>query len=158
MATMDGATVEIHESVGDENIYIFGLTSDEVQTYYNNRNYNSRNIYDGNPRVKRVLNMLVDGSIPGIFNEGQDIFDSLVKFNDEYFLLKDFDGYIEAQAQADRDFTNRKKWNKMALLNIANSARFSADYTIQRYAEEIWQIKPRQEHKKIMTTLVEETK
>lgn len=142
MATMDGATIEIHDAVGKDNIYIFGLKNEEVQKFYQNQNYNARTIYEGNASVKRVLNMLIDGSIPGIFNEGQDIFDSLVKFNDEYFLLKDFDSYINAQIQADSDFLDRDKWNKMALLNIAHSGPFSSDYTILRYADEIWKIEP----------------
>ena len=142
MATMDGATIEIHDAVGKDNIYIFGLKNEEVQKYYQTQSYHSRTIYEGNASVKRVLNMLIDGSIPGIFNEGQDIFDSLVKFNDEYFLLKDFDSYINAQTQADIDFLDRDKWNKMALLNIAHSGPFSSDYTILRYADEIWKIEP----------------
>ena len=143
MATMDGATVEIYESVGEENIYIFGMKNDEVQAYYQNGTYNSHDIYDKNPRLKRVLNMLIDGTIPDIEQEGADIFDSLVKFNDEYFLLKDFDSYIRAQYDLDDDFKNRKHWNQMALMNIAHAGRFSADYTIMRYAKEIWKIFPR---------------
>ena len=87
--------------------------------------------------------MLIDGTIPDIEQEGADIFDSLVKFNDEYFLLKDFDSYIRAQYDLDDDFKNRKHWNQMALMNIAHAGRFSADYTIMRYAKEIWKIFPR---------------
>ncbi|WP_420828519.1 glycogen/starch/alpha-glucan phosphorylase [Jeotgalibaca caeni] len=143
MATMDGANIEIHEAVGNENMYVFGLSNEEVQSYYENHTYHSRNLYEGNPRLKRVLNMLIDGSIPGLHDEGQDIFDSLIKFNDEYFLLKDFDSYLQAQRHVDQDYLDREKWNKMALMNIAQSGRFSADYTIQRYAEEIWLLHPR---------------
>ena len=143
MATLDGANVEIRDNVGDENIFVFGLKSEEVQSYYRNGNYHAYDIYEKNPRVKRVLNMLVDGSIPGIEQEGRDIFDSLVKFNDEYFLLKDFDSYIAAQYSADKIYADRGKWNRMALMNIANSGPFSSDYTIRRYADEIWKIKPK---------------
>ncbi|UJF16529.1 glycogen/starch/alpha-glucan phosphorylase [Jeotgalibaca sp. MA1X17-3] len=143
MATMDGATVEIFESVGEGNIYIFGLGNDEVQEYYANGTYNSHDLYDNNPRLKRVLNLLIDGTIPDIQQEGADIFDSLVKFNDEYFLLKDFDSYIRAQYKLDEDFKDRTLWNQMALMNIAHAGRFSADYTIMRYAKEIWKIFPR---------------
>ncbi len=143
MATLDGANVEIRDNVGDENIFVFGLKSEEVQSYYRNGNYHAYDIYEKNPRVKRVLNMLVDGSIPGIEQEGRDIFDSLVKFNDEYFLLKDFDSYIAAQYSADRIYADRGRWNRMALMNIANSGPFSSDYTIRRYADEIWKIKPK---------------
>ncbi|HJB23602.1 MAG TPA: glycogen/starch/alpha-glucan phosphorylase [Candidatus Jeotgalibaca pullicola] len=146
MATMDGATIEIYDYVGKENIYIFGLKNNDVKKYHQNQSYNSRNIYEGNASIKRVLNMLVDGSIPGIYHEGQDIFDSLVKFNDEYFLLKDFDSYIQAHKQADKDYQDREKWNRMALLNVANSGPFSSDYTILRYADEIWKIEPQVEN------------
>ncbi|MGP6139992.1 glycogen/starch/alpha-glucan phosphorylase [Jeotgalibaca sp. A127] len=146
LATMDGATIEIHDYVGKENIYIFGLTNEEVQALNENRTYNSRQIYDSNPRINRILNMLIDGSIPGIEHVGQDIFDSLVKYNDEYYLLQDFDSYIEAHKQVDEDFLDRELWNKRALMNIANAGPFSADYTILRYADEIWKIKPEEEH------------
>ena len=143
MATLDGANVEIRDNVGDENIFIFGLKSDEVQEYYHNGVYNSREIYEKNPRLKRILNLLIDGSIPGVETEGRDIFDSLVMYNDEYFLLKDFDGYLQAQYEADVAFSDRDRWNRMALMNIASSGPFSSDYTILRYADEIWKIKPR---------------
>ena len=142
MATLDGANVEIRDNVGDENIFIFGLKSDEVQEYYRNGVYNSREIYEKNPRLKRILNLLIDGSIPGVETEGRDIFDSLVMYNDEYFLLKDFDGYLQAQYEADVAFSDRDRWNRMALMNIASSGPFSSDYTILRYADEIRKIKP----------------
>ncbi len=142
MATLDGANVEIRDNVGDDNIFIFGLKSDEVQEYYRNGVYNSRDIYDKNPRLKRILNLLIDGTIPGVETEGRDIFDSLVMYNDEYFLLKDFDSYLQAQYEADKAFSDRDRWNRMALMNIASSGPFSSDYTILRYADEIWKIKP----------------
>lgn len=140
IATMDGATVEIYDYVGEENIYIFGMSNEEVQKLNAANSYNSREIYEKNPVVKRVMNMLIDGSIPGLEDEGQDIFDSLVKYNDEYYLLKDFDSYINAHKQIDKDFRNRETWNRRALLNIASSGPFSADYTIERYADEIWKL------------------
>ena len=142
MATLDGANVEIRDHVGDDNIFIFGLKSDEVQEYYRNGVYNSRDIYEKNPRLKRILNLLIDGTIPGVDTEARDIFDSLVMYNDEYFLLKDFDSYLQAQYEADKAFSDRDRWNRMALMNIASSGPFSSDYTILRYADEIWKIKP----------------
>lgn len=146
LATMDGATVEIHGYVGKDYIYIFGMTNDEVQTLNENRSYNSRHVYETNPRIHKVLNMLTDGSIPNTEAIGQDVFDSLVKYNDEYYLLEDFDSYVAAQKQADEDYKDRMKWNKHALMNIANAGPFSADYTIHRYADEIWKIKPEEEN------------
>jgi len=142
MATLDGANVEIRDNVGDENIFIFGLENEDVEEYHRNGSYSSREIYEKNPRLKRILNMLIDGSIPGIATEGRDIFDSLVMYNDEYFLLKDFDSYLESQYQADAAYADRGRWNRMALMNIASSGPFSSDYTILRYADEIWKIKP----------------
>ncbi|SFE47308.1 glycogen/starch/alpha-glucan phosphorylase [Trichococcus pasteurii] len=142
MATLDGANVEIRDNVGEDNIFIFGLKSDEVQEYYRNGVYNSRDIYEKNPRLKRILNLLIDGTIPGVETEARDIFDSLVMYNDEYFLLKDFDSYLQAQYEADKAFSDRDRWNRMALMNIASSGPFSSDYTILRYADEIWKIKP----------------
>ena len=87
-----------------------------------------------------MLNTLIDGTIPDIEMEGRAIFDSLVYHNDEYFLLKDFDSYIEAQEEIDQLYKDKNKWNQKSLMNIASSGPFSADFTIQRYAEEIWKI------------------
>lgn len=142
IATMDGANIEIHDYVGKENIYIFGLTNDEVQAFNESRTYNSRSIYESNPRLHKVLNMLVDGSIPNTSEVGQDIFDSLVKFNDEYYLLADYQSYVDTQKRIDEDYQNRQEWMKRSLMNIANAGPFSADYTILRYADEIWKMKP----------------
>ena len=140
MATLDGANVEITERVGEENIFLFGLTSDEVYEYYDNGTYNPQEIYEENPRLKKVVDTLIDGTLPGIVEEGKVIYDSLV-YHDEYFLLKDFMSYVEAQDRTDSLYQNKKAWNRSALLNIANSGSFSSDNTIQRYAEEIWKIK-----------------
>lgn len=138
MATLDGANVEIRDFVGENNLFLFGLNDQEVHQYSVDGSYHSKGIYDTNPRLQRVLNMLIDGSIPGIEEEGRTIFQSLVDYNDEYFVLKDFDSYIEAQDKADRLYSNKPIWNQKSILNIAGSGPFSADYTVQRYAEEIW--------------------
>lgn len=147
MATMDGANVEIRAAVGDENIYTFGLTEEEVYRYYEQGNYSAQAIYDQDPVIRRVLNAFVDGTIPNIQREGQEIFDSLLKYNDEFFLLKDFTPYCEVQAKLSQDYLNREKWQKMSLINTAKSGIFSADYTVQRYADDIWQIAPVDLHK-----------
>lgn len=106
MATMDGANVEIRAAVGDENIYTFGLT-EEVYRYYEQGNYSAQAIYDQDPVIRRVLNAFVDGTLPNIQREGQEIFDSLLKYNDEFFLLKDFTPYCEVQAKLSQDYLNR---------------------------------------------------
>ena len=142
MATLDGANVEIYDLVGDDNIFLFGMTADDVQQLREANNYYSRAIYEENPQIKRVLNAFVDGTIPNIEAEGREIFDSLVLYNDEYFLLQDYPSFYEAQMTADKLYQEPKEWAKRALTNIAYSGKFSSDYTILRYAESIWNVSP----------------
>ena len=142
MATLDGANVEIYDLVGDDNIFLFGMTADEVQQLREANNYYSRGIYEENPQIKRVLNAFIDGTIPNIEAEGREIFDSLVLYNDEYFLLQDYLSFYEAQMAADKLYQEPKEWAKRALTNIAYSGKFSSDYTILRYAESIWNVSP----------------
>lgn len=142
IATLDGANVEIRDAVGDENIAIFGLTEAEVYQYYENRNYSAATIYQNDETVQKVLDALIDGTIPNITKEGQEIFDSLIKFNDEFFVLRDFEAYCSAQMTINQAYQDRRRWNQISLRNIANAGRFSSDETVQRYAEDIWQIEP----------------
>lgn len=142
VATLDGANVEIRDAVGDENICIFGLTEEEVYAYYESRDYSSQRIYDENPPLQRVINAFVDGTIPNIEYEGREIFDSLIRYNDEYFLLRDFDSYCKAQERINETYKNQELWRKISLVNIANAGRFSSDDTVRLYAEDIWQIEP----------------
>ncbi|MEJ7488160.1 glycogen/starch/alpha-glucan phosphorylase, partial [Staphylococcus pasteuri] len=86
IGTLDGANIEIFEAAGDGNNFVFGLTKDEVYEYYRNGNYNARDIYEQNPVVNRILNALIDGTVPNIKSEGREIFDSLTVYNDEYFV------------------------------------------------------------------------
>ncbi|MFD1452246.1 glycogen/starch/alpha-glucan phosphorylase [Oceanobacillus sojae] len=143
LATLDGANVEIRDAVGDDNIYIFGLTEKEVYEYYENQEYSAHQLYDENPIIRRVLNAFIDGTIPNIVYEGREIFDSLIKYNDEYFLLRDFDSYVKAQEEIDKAYGDQTFWQKMSLINIANGGRFSSDETVRRYAEDIWKIEPK---------------
>lgn len=142
IATLDGANVEIRDAVGDENIVIFGLTEEEVYAYYENNDYSALKLYEASPVLQRVLNAFIDGTIPNIHFEGQEIYDSLLKYNDEYFLLRDFQSYVEAQAKIDRLYSEKARWQEMSLINIANAGRFSSDDTVMRYADDIWQIEP----------------
>lgn len=142
IATLDGANVEIRDAVGDENIVIFGLTEEEVYAYYENNDYSALKLYEASPVLQRVLNAFIDGTIPNIHFEGQEIYDSLLKYNDEYFLLRDFQSYVEAQAKIDRLYSDKARWQEMSLINIANAGRFSSDDTVMRYADDIWQIEP----------------
>ncbi|MCW6661455.1 glycogen/starch/alpha-glucan phosphorylase [Aerococcaceae bacterium NML201209] len=143
MATLDGANVEINDLVGEDNIFLFGMTAEEVQELRERGTYNSRDIYERDPRIHRILDTLIDGTIPNIENEGQDIFDSLVNYNDEYFLLKDYSSFYEAQMRADELYKQPTEWAKVAVNNIANSGKFSSDYTILRYAGDVWKVSPK---------------
>ncbi|MEY8443136.1 glycogen/starch/alpha-glucan phosphorylase [Lactococcus ileimucosae] len=145
MATLDGANIEIKEACGDENIFIFGLTKDEVYEYYKNGNYNARDIYEQNPVVHRILNAFIDGTIPNITNEGPEIFESLTAFNDEYFLLRDFNDYVRAQKDLENLYRDQRAWAQASLMNIATSGIFSSDRTIRQYAKDIWFIEEKSE-------------
>ncbi|WP_100488083.1 glycogen/starch/alpha-glucan phosphorylase [Sporolactobacillus pectinivorans] len=140
LATLDGANVEIRERVGSENIFIFGLTEKEVYQYYQDGSYHAASYYEKDPVLKRVLDTLIDGTIPGAETEGRDIFDSLVKYGDEYFVLRDFETYIETQKRIDHLYRDQIKWQRMALINIAGAGVFSSDYTVRQYAADIWDV------------------
>lgn len=142
IATLDGANIEIRDAVGDDNIAIFGLTESEVYQYYENRNYSSADIYRDDAVIHKVVKTLIDGTIPNIIAEGQEIFDSLIKYNDEFFVLRDFEDYCLAQQSVDQAYQDKRRWRQISLRNIANAGRFSSDNTVQRYADDIWQIEP----------------
>ena len=142
LATLDGANIEIKNAVGDDNIEIFGLTEDEIAGYYRRGDYRARDFYEKDPRLHAVLDMLVNGQIPGIETEGRDIFNSLLTYNDEYFVLADFESYLAANAKLDALYQQPQAWAKKALVNIAESGRFSADFTVQRYGHDIWHVVP----------------
>lgn len=148
LATLDGANVEIRDAVGDDNVVIFGMTEREVYQYYERQDYVAKDYYDQSPVLQRILNAFVDGTIPNIYFEGREIFDSLLKHNDEYFVLRDFDAYVKAQEKIDGLYRDQYHWQQMSLMNIANAGRFSADDTVMRYAEEIWHIEPVEQYSK----------
>lgn len=142
VATLDGANIEIRNAIGDDNIAIFGLTEEEVYRYYESQDYSAFAIYEEDPELQRILNAFIDGTIPNIEAEGREIFDSLLKYNDEYFTLRDFHSYIEAQRKINDIYQDKPQWQKISLINTANAGIFSADHTVTRYAEDIWQIDP----------------
>ena len=141
VGTMDGANIEIAEAVGPDNIITFGLSVDEVLGYRKSGSYNSRAIYENNPVLKRVLNCLTDGTFKNsLSDEFMPIFNALIQ-NDEYFVLQDFDSYIEACNGANDLYKNDfNKWLSISAVNIGQSGIFSSDETIKRYANEIWNI------------------
>ncbi len=141
LGTMDGANVEIVEEVGNENAVIFGLSAEEVIKFEHNGGYDPREIYNNDQRVHRVVDRLVDGTYTdedvNIFRE---LYDMLLN-KDEYFILKDFAAYAEAQRKTDSFYKDRKAWTRAALINIAKSGKFSSDRTIEEYATELWKLK-----------------
>lgn len=141
VGTMDGANVEINTQVGDKNMFIFGLSREEVDEL-NRSTYNLKSEYENNPRMKRVLDALIDGTIPNIKEEGKAIFEDLVHNGDEYYVLKDFPSFVKIQEEVDKLYKDKERWNRKSLLNIASSGPFSSDYTVQRYANDIWQAVP----------------
>ena len=142
VATLDGANIEIKDYVGEDNIFIFGLKKEEVLQYEADHSYQSSDYYANDPILHRVLDAFVDGTIPSIGAEGAEIFNSLVHANDEYFVLRDFEDYLRAQGEVEKTYRNPSLWNKKCLVNIANAGYFSSDYTIQKYADEIWHVAP----------------
>jgi starch phosphorylase len=148
IGTLDGANVEIREAVGEDNFISFGLTADEVLDYYTNGNYSAWEIYNQDKRVQKICNQLING----VFDQTEfpSIYDHLLHHNDEFFVLRDFATYVNAQNKLQHRFSDRKKWVKMCINNIAYSGSFSSDRTIREYAEDIWGIKPINEDEKIL--------
>ncbi|MBU1082487.1 MAG: glycogen/starch/alpha-glucan family phosphorylase, partial [Spirochaetes bacterium] len=138
LATLDGANIEIMNEVGENNIVIFGLKDEDVFKYYQNGTYNAFEVYNNNPRLKQVVDQLINGFLPVSKEEFIPIVDRLLRFNDEYFILKDFEDYCDAQERLGLYYRDKPHWMKMSITNIACSGVFSADYTIERYASGIW--------------------
>ena len=140
LGTMDGANVEIHREVGDENCVIFGLRADEVMNYYIHGGYSSWNMYSTDANIRRLMNALVDSSLNG--EHFGMLYESLLDRNDEFFVLKDFAAYCEAQKEIFRRYGQKQDWLRSSTVNIAHSGYFSSDRTIQEYASDIWHIQP----------------
>ncbi len=146
LGTMDGANVEIVEEVGEENAFIFGLSSEEVIKYENFGGYNPTEIFNNDPDVRKVLMQLINGTFsrndPDRF---RDLYNSLLNTQstakaDTYFILKDFKAYALAQERVGEAYKDEKNWAKMAILNIGSCGKFSSDRTIQEYVEDIWHL------------------
>ncbi|SHI34421.1 starch phosphorylase [Dethiosulfatibacter aminovorans DSM 17477] len=141
IGTLDGANVEIMEKAGEDNIFIFGLRSEEVLEYYRNGSYSSREIYASDWDVQRTVDHLIDGFLSKDTSEFRDIYDSLILHNDAYFVMKDFRAYVEAQKEVEKAYRDTGRWFEMSMKNIAASGYFSSDRTIREYDNEIWKIK-----------------
>ncbi|WP_114570548.1 glycogen/starch/alpha-glucan phosphorylase [Exiguobacterium flavidum] len=141
IGTLDGANIEIRDEVEDKNIFIFGLTPQEVMNYKKYGGYSAYDQYSSQPELRRLIDSLVDGSLFGV-GEFRMIYDSLLTYNDEFLILKDFMSYQQAQERIDRVYRNPELWYEMVICNIGKSGVFSSDRTIKEYANAIWNIKP----------------
>ena len=146
--TMDGANVEMYERVGADNIYIFGLDAEQVQALYTYGSYRAGEIYESEPRIRKLLEQLIDGTLskehPRMF---ADLYQSLLFGHwggqaDAYFVLKDFESYRATQEKISADYIDSYKWNQMAAVNTAMAGYFSSDRTIKEYNDRIWHLKP----------------
>ena len=141
LGTMDGANIEIAEEVGAENIFTFGMSSDEVRSLAKS-GYNPRVSYQHNPGLREALSMINTGYFnrdkPHLYN---DLYNSLV-FEDKYMLLEDFASYVECQQRVIKTWQDPEKWTRMSILNTAASGKFSSDRTIAEYAKDIWELEP----------------
>lgn len=146
LGTMDGANVEIVEEVGEENAFIFGLSSDEVIAHEHNRDYDPMQIFNSDQDIRKVLMQLINGFYSSNDSEMfRDIYNSLLntqstRYADTYFILKDFRSYAEAQKRVMEAYKNEEGWAKSAILNVAHAGKFSSDRTILEYADEIWHL------------------
>ncbi len=141
IGTLDGANIEIREEVGEENFFLFGLAAAEVEQIKSN-GYNPMDYYNGNPELKKALDMLSAGYFSrkdiGLFRE---LMDSL-KYMDDYLVLADYASYIACQDRVSVAYADKFSWTKMSILNTARSGKFSSDRTITQYCDDIWKVDP----------------
>ena len=146
IGTMDGANVEIAERVGLDNIFIFGLTSQEVLNIYQSGHSGSAEVYSSNMVVKSIVDSFIDGTFstdkPDLF---QEIYRELIfgrnGFSDQYLLLRDFESYLDAGHQVAKQFVQPDIWNKKAIINVSKAGFFSSDRSIEDYNERIWHLR-----------------
>ncbi|MBR2187299.1 MAG: glycogen/starch/alpha-glucan phosphorylase [Lachnospiraceae bacterium] len=146
LGTMDGANVEMAEEMGTENMFIFGMSAEEVMNYEKNGGYDPMAIFNSDQEIRDVLTQLINGFYskddPDRF---RDLYNSLLNTQstnkaDMYFILKDFRSYAEAQSEVERQYRDKSLWAKKAILNVASTGKFSSDRTIQEYVDEIWHL------------------
>ena len=145
ISTMDGANVEIVEEVGEENAFIFGLSSDEVINYENHGGYNPMEIFNNDQDIRKVLMQLINGTYSHDTEMFRHLYNSLLNTQstskaDTYFILKDFKAYAEAQKKVEAAYKDEAGWARSAILNVACSGKFTSDRTIQQYVDEIWHL------------------
>ena len=141
IGTMDGANVEMHQLVGDDNIYIFGESSDEVIEHYAKADYVSRKYYDNDADIKRAIDFIVSDEMKAIGNAEnlERLFNELIN-KDWFMTLPDFESYRAKKDEMLADYEDRKAWAKMMLTNISKAGFFSSDRTIEQYNKDIWKL------------------
>ena len=143
IGTLDGANIEIRDAVGDDHIFIFGLSPQEVMNYKKFGGYHAAELYHAHQEIKDVVDGLVNGTFDKVGEyQFQSIFDSLLVYNDDFLVLKDFISYMRAQRRVDEVFSDRSRWAESSIVNTAKSGIFSSDRTITEYANAVWNIKP----------------
>jgi starch phosphorylase len=146
IGTMDGANVEMYEEVGADNIFIFGMSADEVIRHERYRDYNPMEIYNTDAELRKVLNQMIDGTYSVNDRElFRELYNSLLstiggQVADRYFILADFRSYANAHKKVEEYYKNSTAWAKSAILNVAHVGKFSSDRTIEEYAKEIWNL------------------
>ncbi len=142
IGTLDGANVEIAEEVGEENIFIFGLTAQEVETRKSS-GYDPWDCYQGNPELRTAIEQIADGPFspeePRLF---QPLLDCLLRDGDPFMVLADYGSYLRCQERVSRIYRDQERWTRMSILNTAHTGKFSSDRTIREYSEEIWGVRP----------------
>ncbi|TCV93686.1 glycogen phosphorylase [Biostraticola tofi] len=142
IGTLDGANIEMRQHMGEENIFIFGNTAEQVEALRVG-GYNPHQYYEQDPELHLALTQIATGVFsPGESNRYSNLFDSLVNLGDHYQLLADYRSYVDTQDKVDALYRQREEWTKRAVSNIASMGYFSSDRTIQEYADEIWKVKP----------------
>ena len=141
LGTEDGANVEIHQFVGDDNIYIFGAKSDEVIAHYEKSDYRPSDYYTKNPLIQKAVEFITDPQMMEIGKkENLERLSSELKNKDWFMTFLDLEDYIRTKERALEDYTDRKAWAKKMLVNISNAGFFSSDRTIREYNQDIWKL------------------
>jgi len=139
IGTLDGANIEIREEVGEENIFIFGMTAEEAEYEKKCKSRKPWQIYEQNEEVRAIIDAIRNGA----FSHGnselfQPLVEDLMSENDPYLLLLDLEAYLQCQKTVGQVYADEKTWVKRSILNVARMGKFSSDRTIKEYAEEIW--------------------
>ena len=147
IGTLDGANVEMLEEMGSENIFIFGMTAQEVQALTNSGTYAPWDLYNMDYDIRNILTTLINGNLDPNHDLFRELYDAMLNGYggsppDEYYVLKDFAAYKTAQADVDGAYKDKTRWAKMAIMNTASAGKFSSDRTIRQYADEIWNMQP----------------